>query len=100
MRVVIEREPNPLTSWTWKFWYYEDTHALILDFYCTATRPTKRHKFQVQDAYSRNFPRKSNLKEPDVVLPADVIAEAREKFIEGLRVVRWADRYNRIEEIE
>lgn len=89
--VTIRREPNPLTEWTWRFWYYDRRHALVLDYYCTAERPSKRHKFRVTESYSRIDNRRHNLQESDVVLPADVIAEAKQIFTDPLRVLRWSE---------
>lgn len=89
--ITVIRNPDPLTEWKWRFWYYEQRHALVLDWYGTSVRPTKRHKFNVSESYSRLDNRHHGLSESDVILYPDVIEEARNKFIEGLRVARWTE---------
>lgn len=89
--VTVERNPNPLLRWQWRFYY--DRHTLWLDYYATLERPTKRHGFKTTECFSRlgrDYDHK--IAEADVTLPADVADDAIKKFTEGIAVKRWSER--------
>lgn len=93
-RFVVERKISDLSIQHWVFWYYDTYHTLFLDQYCTMERATKRHKFQVgEDYYTRGGDTRNNtMGVGDVPLPPDVIAEAKERFMqhmESVKVERW-----------
>lgn len=90
--ITVERNPDPLTQWVWRFRYFSDWHALVLNSYATRERPSKRHGFKVTEFYDR-LDNRRGMAESEIVLPADVLAEAKQKFTESLRVVRWSERY-------
>lgn len=91
-RITVTRDPNPLVRWEWTFWYDDSRHALILDWYATLERPSKRHKFTITETYKRTMARDSRLKESDVLMCPDVIAEAQKQFCDSLRVMRWSEK--------
>jgi hypothetical protein len=89
--VTVERTNGDLVKWQWRFYY--DCHTLWLDYYATLERATRRHGFKVTECYrrgGRDYDHQIN--ESDVTLPADVIAEAVEKFCQGITVKRWSER--------
>lgn len=86
--VTVERTNGDLVKWEWRFWY--DNHVLWLDYYATLERPSRRHKFKVTEYYTRINKRDTSITlASDVVLPADVKAEAVEKFCKDITVERW-----------
>ncbi|HLL74792.1 MAG TPA: hypothetical protein VK421_05965 [Pyrinomonadaceae bacterium] len=95
LRIEVTRGGD-LARQEWCFWYYEGRHALVLDSYWESERSSKRHKFRT--APGRYYCRLHRSDEPPpiaeagVPMPEDVLEEARQKFNESLRVVRWSER--------
>lgn len=86
-RITVTRNPNALTRWQWTFWYDERRHRLVLDAYVELQRESNRHGFKVTQRYKRVMPRDVTIKnEADVVLYADVSAEAVRQFCASLTV--------------
>lgn len=74
-----------MQKWTFRFW--DSTHPAYLRLiaYAQLTRPTTRHKWQVDDNYDTYNSRSCSIKNPEnVPLPNSVIDEARKEFIENL----------------
>lgn len=61
-----------------------DGFKLILDHYSTQSRPTTRHKYQVQDSYTRLMRRESNLDPKDVPVADFIIQEVKKEILERL----------------
>jgi hypothetical protein len=89
-RVEVERVNGDFVKWCWRFWYYD--HTLWLDYYAAMERPTRRHSFKVTEWYTRVDKRNASITlASDVVIPADVMTEAIDKFCKGIKVKRWED---------
>jgi hypothetical protein len=88
----IHRQSDDLTRKSWRFWYWDQRHRLILDYYSTQTRKTTRHKWREveRESYQRvSFHRSFyNMDAADVPLPQDVIDEAKAIFLETLTVAK------------
>lgn len=93
MRIDITRLGDDLMSCkSWEFYFSEYLGAaLVLDKYIEMSRATKRHKYKMDEHYSRLDERGSSLKEEEVTIPPDVAKEAHEKFCAEIKVVKWSD---------
>lgn len=94
--IEVERPDDDLHSQVWRFYYFDDRHVLTVDHYSRSTRKTKRHKWVSAASYyrlSRGSVDGHSINEEQVPLPDDVVAEAKQKFMDALRVTRWSDRY-------
>lgn len=89
---IIDEEPDKLRQQSWRFWYHDNRHALVLDYYAIEARNSRRHKYRTVAVYARINLRDSTLKnESDVPLPESVMVRARVQFNEKLRVCKWSD---------
>jgi hypothetical protein len=87
--ITIERKATAETALfmsRWRFWYDDRDHRLVLDFWAQYSRPTKRHKWRVEQKYHRLTHRRSTLQAPPS-LDETVILEARRRFCQMLRIV-------------
>jgi hypothetical protein len=94
--LVVERvSVDKLTQLVWKFRYWDDKHALLMQSYVEYRRLSKRHKFLMRGDYwmsqqsARNMRWDSGITLIDksaVHLPADVVSEVRGMFVDTLTV--------------
>lgn len=71
----------------WRFIIIES--KIILDSYALKVRETKRHKFQLEKAYTRIGDRgygSGRLKATEVPLSEELKAEAKQKYVDSLTV--------------
>lgn len=91
MIITIERiSDNKLEKKEWTFWLRDDNvgFQLFLDEYIETKRETTRHKFRrtlKMPKYHRLMRRESNMESSDVVIPEDVIQEAKDLIITRVR---------------
>lgn len=87
-RCNIERTADDkLHQEVWSFMQI-DTN-LILDTYAKLERASTRHKFKVVgNTYARYNKRQNTLPTDDVSWPTDVVAEAKQRFIDSIEVVK------------
>jgi hypothetical protein len=53
-RIEVVRNSDPLNREVWVFWYDDRHHALVLDRYTKASRPSTRHrKWEASQSYER-----------------------------------------------
>lgn len=77
--IIVERASD-LRAERWLFGYDERQHALYLTGYTLSERRTKRHKMRVTYDWS------AYMRPPRPVVPADVKAEALQRFRETLTI--------------
>lgn len=91
--IVVDRySEDNLSAKSWQFWYYDTRHTLYLDNYYEMSRPTKRHKFTVNENYNRIMGRRSSRKVEEIEIPDDVVEEARRLFVElaaTVKIEKW-----------
>jgi hypothetical protein len=92
-RVEFYEEQSPLRRTHWVFWFGERYHALVLDGYAIEERSSPRHKFKVVAYYERIHGSHSHpsIREEDVPLTTEIIVRAIDRFMDGLRVVKWSE---------
>ena len=85
---IVRTAPDGLSEQVWGFCLID--LIIVLDNYVVTFRATKRHKFVLDKArvYSRLSPRNSTLTVDAVPLPDDVQAEARQRIVDQVQVVR------------
>lgn len=88
---VIRESDDKMRRQVWRFWYFDNRHALVLDTYSMQSRDSLRKKFKVDSIYNRIDRRDSTINEGAVDMPADVVKEALDKFVTALRIARWSE---------
>ena len=86
-RCNIERTAeDKLHQEVWSFAQFDN--RLVLDLYAKLERATTRHKFQVVSgySYSRLDRRRNQMELSAVPWPDDVIADAKQRFIDSITV--------------
>lgn len=74
-----DTSPDGLEGSTWFFSLMDD--QLVVDVYCTWSRPTKRHNPRVVSSWSRLDSRTSSLKQEQVPFTPEVAARAFEAWM-------------------
>jgi hypothetical protein len=91
MRYPVDRTSDDGLSQTrWEFEtiqrYHHEAPRLVIWFYGTGTRKTRRHKWEWAAAYRRGNRNLSNVAQASVPLPDDVKAEALSLFMDSVVV--------------
>ncbi len=82
--VEATEQASPLRRVTYRFWYDDRIHTLVLDTCVVEARPTTRHKFRkMNDSWSRLNRRDSGIK---LIVPEQVLQFVREQFVSALKV--------------
>jgi hypothetical protein len=80
----------------WRFVYMPQEHMLVLDSYVVEVRVPKTQKWYREKMYSRILGYDlQGIRETEVLIPAEVMTEARSLFVAGLRVGKWGGRYSK-----
>lgn len=80
---------DQLTTEIWAFSYSYDSHVLRLDEYKRLIRPSRRHRtYNLTDHYDRFGRTGSKSATFRAPLPDDVVAEARQHFLDHMATVR------------
>jgi hypothetical protein len=90
--VAVDRIHNELSAERWVFYFYAETNLLALDNYYRLSKATKRHRWKIEESYSRLASSRdaSNMTNPP--LPEDIKHEAWKNFTKTIRVGRWEER--------
>lgn len=97
MRIAVTEESSDrLQRVSWEFYYADSIDQLRLVAYYAATRPTTRHKFQVDldRSWSDKNTRAYRLKLADVPLPADLAERAKAELLRDIELKVTVDLRN------
>lgn len=87
----IERRIDELTIERWGFYCTQD--RIYLDSYCLLKKESKKDKkYRVIKSYDRLRERDSTLKESEVPFNEAIKTEAFNRFVSGVKVLRWSER--------
>jgi hypothetical protein len=88
--VVVFRDASPekLQREAWRFWFYPERPALVLEAYQKQSRPSRRSKWRADESYERKGYRDSTLSLAEVSLPDHVATEAIAAFSSRIAVTR------------
>jgi len=70
---------------------FSDRIDLVLNTYSKTLPKTEHAPRRLSLVYNRLSGRDSNMKEEEVIMPEDVIEEARQKLIDTIRILKWSE---------